>query len=60
VAGTDALRPALAGLLAQAVRAVGDHDAGDAEALDGLEAPEVETARERGLLFEGEVGNVGH
>ena len=49
-------------LLAQTVRAVGHHDRRYADAVDRLGRPEVAPARERRLLFEGEVGcrDVGH
>ena len=44
------------GLLAQTVRAVGDHDRGDARALDALRVPEVGAGRQRRLLLQGELG----
>nr|BFE75004.1 hypothetical protein GCM10020092_083050 [Actinoplanes digitatis] len=45
--------------LAQAVRSVGHHDAGNAEALDGLRAPEVGAVEQLGLLLEAERGEQG-
>ena len=44
-------------LLAHAVRAVGEHDRRQADALDGLGGPEARAAGERCLLLEGEVGH---
>ncbi len=64
VGGEETEVVAVLGLGAQAVRAVGQPDLADAEALDGRGAPHVGAAEEGGLLFErellDELGDVGH